>query len=312
MVRITAKEGEADAVARILEGLVEPSMAEPGMKYFMPYRSADDPSQFFVYELYEDASGWDAHNSSPHFLAAVDALVAKAAHRERIPFRPFVDKTPPVKIAFLHTAQVHVDTFDRIFAQLGSGAKLLHRVAPELLDRARSNGLDSVRHDVAAAIAEMSDADAVMCTCSTLGPLVDELAQSSETLLRIDRPLMEKACLDGPNILVALCLDSTRDATLSLLSECASRLGKSVQPIVVVCSDAWACFEAGDMAAYARSIADAIKAEVSRRPEIDSIVLAQASMRVAEADLINIGIPVRSSPVLAAERALQVAMRKTP
>ncbi|WP_237072564.1 antibiotic biosynthesis monooxygenase [Pseudaestuariivita rosea] len=37
MVRITAKEGEADAIAKILETLVEPSMAEPGMKFFMPY-----------------------------------------------------------------------------------------------------------------------------------------------------------------------------------------------------------------------------------------------------------------------------------
>lgn len=90
MVRITAKEGEADAIADILQSLAAPSMAEPGMKFFMPYRSPDDPSQFLVYELYEDASGWDAHNASPHFLDAVEKLVAKAAHRERIPFSPFV------------------------------------------------------------------------------------------------------------------------------------------------------------------------------------------------------------------------------
>jgi len=90
MVRITAKEGKADAVADILQSLAEPSMAEPGMKFFMPYRSPEDPSQFLVYELYQDAAGWDAHNVSPHFLAAVDELVAKAAHRERIPFAPFV------------------------------------------------------------------------------------------------------------------------------------------------------------------------------------------------------------------------------
>lgn len=90
MVRITAKEGQADAVAAILESLAAPSMAEPGMKFFMPYRSPDDPSQFLVYELYENAAGWDAHDASPHFRAAVDDLVAKAAHRERIPFVPFV------------------------------------------------------------------------------------------------------------------------------------------------------------------------------------------------------------------------------
>lgn len=90
MVRITAKEGEADAIADILQSLVEPSMEEPGMKFFMPYRSPEDPLQFLVYELYENAAGWDAHNASSHFLAAVDGLVSKAAHRERIPFAPFV------------------------------------------------------------------------------------------------------------------------------------------------------------------------------------------------------------------------------
>ena len=60
------------------------------MKFFMPYRSPDDPSEFFVYELYEDAFRLDAHNASPHFLAVVDELVVKTAYRERIPFLPFV------------------------------------------------------------------------------------------------------------------------------------------------------------------------------------------------------------------------------
>jgi quinol monooxygenase YgiN len=68
-VRIIAKDGEADAVADILKSLVGPSMAEPRMKFFMPYRSAINPSEFFVYELYEDRAGWDAHNASAHFLA---------------------------------------------------------------------------------------------------------------------------------------------------------------------------------------------------------------------------------------------------
>lgn len=89
-VRIVAKDGEAEAVADILESLVGPSMAEPGMKFFMPYRSAENPAEFLVYELYENKAGWDAHNTSPHFLGAVDGLVSKAASRERVPFVPFV------------------------------------------------------------------------------------------------------------------------------------------------------------------------------------------------------------------------------
>lgn len=90
IVRITAKEGEADAIADILQSLVAPSMSEPAMKFFMPYRSPTNPNEFVVYELYENEAGWDAHNASEHFLQAVDGLVAKAASRERIPFAPFV------------------------------------------------------------------------------------------------------------------------------------------------------------------------------------------------------------------------------
>jgi quinol monooxygenase YgiN len=89
-VNIIAKEGEADAVAAILKGLVAPSMAEPGMKFFMPYRSPSHPASFFVYELYENAAGWDAHNASDHFKAAIVELLPRVARRERTPFVPYV------------------------------------------------------------------------------------------------------------------------------------------------------------------------------------------------------------------------------
>lgn len=87
-IQITAKPGEGDAIAALLQGLVEPSMAEPGVKVFAPYRSPDDPLKFFVYELYVDRAGWDAHNESPHLLAVINDIVAKAAYRKRVPYLP--------------------------------------------------------------------------------------------------------------------------------------------------------------------------------------------------------------------------------
>lgn len=89
-IHIVAKEGEADAVADILERLVAPTMAEPGVKFFIPYRSPTDPLAFFVYELYADKVGWDAHNASPHFLSAVEELLPRVTRRERVPFVPFL------------------------------------------------------------------------------------------------------------------------------------------------------------------------------------------------------------------------------
>lgn len=88
-INIIAKEGKGDAVAEILQGLIAPTMAEDGVKFFVPYRSPTDPLSFFIYELYVDEAGWEAHNKAPHFLSIVDELVSLAAHRQRVPFVPF-------------------------------------------------------------------------------------------------------------------------------------------------------------------------------------------------------------------------------
>ena len=50
-ITIEAKEGQADAVGAILGGLVAPTLAEPGVKLFIPYRSPTNPLLFFLFEL---------------------------------------------------------------------------------------------------------------------------------------------------------------------------------------------------------------------------------------------------------------------
>lgn len=212
-----------------------------------------------------------------------------------------------MRIALLHTAEVHVATFDAIFADLDVDVELIHHVAPELLERAKTDGIDSVRADVLAVLDGLMGADAVVCTCSTLGPLADEVAQSAPHVFRVDRPLMEQACQDGANIVVALCLDSTRQATLDLLDACAQERQRAISPRVLICRDAWAFFESGDSAGYAESIANAISDHLASTPDIDCVILAQASMRVAETYLTDLKIPVHSAPELAARHSIVVA-----
>jgi len=88
-VTIEAKEGEGDAVAALIAGLVAPTLAEPGVKLFIPYRSPTQPLLFFIFELYVDADGWRAHQETAHFKAAVGELLPRASRRERIPFVPY-------------------------------------------------------------------------------------------------------------------------------------------------------------------------------------------------------------------------------
>jgi quinol monooxygenase YgiN len=88
-ISIEAKPGQEDAVGALLQGLVEPSTAEPGVKLFLPYRSPTNPASFFLYELYVDEAGWQQHQETAHFKAAIAELVPRTASRERVPFIPY-------------------------------------------------------------------------------------------------------------------------------------------------------------------------------------------------------------------------------
>ena len=89
-IKITAKDDQAKAVAAILEDLVAPTMAEPGVKLFLPYRSPSNPSQFFIFELYENEAAWGVHQETAHFQAAIKELLPRVSKRERVPFSPYV------------------------------------------------------------------------------------------------------------------------------------------------------------------------------------------------------------------------------
>lgn len=90
-ISIEAKSGEEDAVGAILQELVAPTTAEPGVKLFLPYRSPDNPASFFLYELYVDETGWRRHQETAHFKAAIEQLVPRIAKRERMPFVPYFE-----------------------------------------------------------------------------------------------------------------------------------------------------------------------------------------------------------------------------
>ena len=88
-IEIDAKVGEEQAVADALAALVAPTMAEPGVKLFLPYRSPTDPKAFFIFELYRNEAGWAAHQRTDHFKAFADTMLPRIARRERVPFVPF-------------------------------------------------------------------------------------------------------------------------------------------------------------------------------------------------------------------------------
>ena len=88
-IEIVAKAGEEDIVAGALEALIKPTMAEPGVKLFLPYRSPTDPAAFFIFELYQNEAGWAEHQRTAHFKSFVDNMLPRIARRERVPYVPY-------------------------------------------------------------------------------------------------------------------------------------------------------------------------------------------------------------------------------
>ena len=76
-IMLEAKEGEADALAEILRVMTPPTMAEPGVKLFLSYRSPANPLLFFIFELYVNEAAWGCAGDRP-FQTAVARLLPRS------------------------------------------------------------------------------------------------------------------------------------------------------------------------------------------------------------------------------------------
>ena len=87
-IEIVAKAGmkTPSRRARIMIG---PTMAEPGVKLFLPYRSPTNHRAFFIFELYLNEQGWADHQQTDHFKAFVDTILPRLEKRERVPYVPY-------------------------------------------------------------------------------------------------------------------------------------------------------------------------------------------------------------------------------
>jgi quinol monooxygenase YgiN len=59
--------GFEDQAIELFRKVTPPTRAEPGCRFYLAHRSLSNPSQFFLYEQYDDQAALDAHRASPHF-----------------------------------------------------------------------------------------------------------------------------------------------------------------------------------------------------------------------------------------------------
>lgn len=215
-------------------------------------------------------------------------------------------------IACLHTADSNVAVFEAAARKLGLASDVLHHtVRPDLLDAAeRAGGLtDAIARETATALTALAArADAVLLTCSTLGPSTAIVGETPVPVLRIDAALAEKAAAEGGKV-VALCAAETTVApTTALFSEAANRSGVALEVRLV--AGAWASFKGGDRDGYLAAIAGAC--DVAYDDGASIVALAQASMAGA-ADLVRRGPPPLTSPESGLRAAVErIAQRASP
>ena len=213
-------------------------------------------------------------------------------------------------LALIHTAPVLIPTFQGLCREILDGVEVFNIVDESLLKNTIRDG-DMTALTVQRLVgyvqsAKQAGADAVMVTCSSIGPGVEAArAVVDVPVLRIDEAMADQAVTTSSRIGVAATLNSTLKPTAELLNARAARARQSCEIVSRLCEGAFEAVSSGDAATHDRIVSENL---VSLMDDVDAIVLAQASMaRVVElipAD--NRRVPILSSPRLAVEQAAGV------
>ena len=221
------------------------------------------------------------------------------------------------RVALVHTVGSLAPVFADLAAELIPDAELTATVDEALLSETIEAG--SIQPGTVARldghIRAALDAgnDLVLVTCSSVGPAVEQIAgRDGRPILRIDEAMADRALELGRRIGVIATLSTTLEPTADLIRRRAAgrtttRAG-TTEPVEIVshlCEGAFAALKAGDLARHDALVRDGLTALL---PQVDVVVLAQASMaRVADTlpQEVAGGRPIVSSPRLAMERVAE-------
>ena len=215
-----------------------------------------------------------------------------------------------VTIAYIHTSHVLIPLFSELSRRELPDAEQFHMVDESLIKntiRAQKLTKTTMRRVLATVqSAREGGADAVVVTCSSIGPAATLARRLYDfPVIRVDEAMAEEAVRAGRRIGVAATLRTTLEPTVALLREKAAAAHREVDVVESLCEDAFEAVLSGDTATHDRMLTDTLTRLVSA---VDVVVLAQASMaRVVQklpADPTR--VPILSSPELAVKRARSI------
>ncbi|MBV6664201.1 aspartate/glutamate racemase family protein [Pseudomonas yamanorum] len=211
-----------------------------------------------------------------------------------------------MRITCLHTAESNIAVFDTAAAALGIRPQVLHHaVRADLLaavERAGKLTADVAEQTRRELVALARHGNAVVLTCSTLGPVVELAgAHTQVPILRADEALAFAAVHAGGKVTVLCAIETTIEPTSRLFLQVAKQAGASVE--VQWVPGAWAMFKAGDLQGYLATIGKA--ADRAYMDGASIVALGQASMSGA-ASLVTAG----PAPLTSASAGLKAALSR--
>jgi Asp/Glu/hydantoin racemase len=209
------------------------------------------------------------------------------------------------RLGLLHTSATLVPVFEKLCKAKLPNADVFNLVDDSLIKDVIAHGRlrPQTARRVVQLVAAAEDAGAafIMVTCSSIGPAVETAATlSAVPVLRVDRPMADKAVQMGKAVGVIATLPTTLEPTADLVRRCALAAGKDVELTARLCEGAFDALMRGDAATHDAMVAKALKELAG---QVDVIALAQASMArvvegLAEEDR---RVPILASPPLAVE-----------
>lgn len=206
------------------------------------------------------------------------------------------------KLALLHTSPVLAPLFAALCKQWMPQTRIFHMVDESLIKNTIEAGhLQQLTiRRLIGMIGSGFDggADAVLVTCSSIGPGV-EVAQGlfDRPVIRVDEAMAQLAVEQGQKIGVVATLGTTLAPTSALVRRKAHEAHKQIDIVECLCEGAFEAVMAGDAATHDRIVGEALTQKLRG---VDVIVLAQASMaRVLEGlPQGAVAAPVLASPEL--------------
>ena len=214
------------------------------------------------------------------------------------------------KLILIHTVPPLLDVFNKLGAELLPDVQLMHVLDEPLLERVRRRGglapEDAEQLRAHVAVAEQIEAGAVLVTCSTVSPCVDDVRpQATIPVLKIDEAMIAQAVGRGSKIGVVATIATTLAPTRQLLEAQADESARQIETELLLVENALQALLSGDGATHDRLVKQAV---LELAPRVEVIVLAQASMaRVLETlSAAECPVPILSSPHLALKRVRQL------